>query len=123
MLPHCGVVFCCQTQVIILKAGFDKVCEGHRDPEEVKGSPEEDVGDWAKGIGEVQKHHMKIISLLFGDLDLMPDGASVFQTTGEAWDSCFLDWGVNQVVSLQSLSHDDKWCKKWNLTLTACRIN
>ncbi len=31
---------------------------------------------------------MEVCSLFLGDLDLVPDDAGKFHTTGEAWDAC-----------------------------------
>lgn len=56
--------------------------------------------DRAKGIGKFQEQHVKVCSLLLGNLDLIPDSASVFQVPREAGEPCYQNSFVLS-VSLQ----------------------
>lgn len=77
---------CCH---VVVKSGVEKVepqaftfvCDALWYSEEIKSSPEDDMGKRNKCIGQIKENYLEIFLLPVGYLNLVPDHASVSQTS------------------------------------------
>lgn len=74
-LPHGSEIRCCETQLRVLEVRFYQCSDEFWHMGKAEGFPKKFVGDWAKGVGQVEKDDMEVSFVLLSCLDLVSNHA------------------------------------------------